>query len=39
MNGAESLLRTLVEPGVEVCFVNPALRKCILSQPSIESPA
>ncbi|HZC09807.1 MAG TPA: hypothetical protein VE485_07200, partial [Mycobacterium sp.] len=23
MNGAESLVRTLVDSGVEVCFANP----------------
>ena len=31
MNGAESLVRTLVGGGVEVCFANRARRRCILS--------
>jgi hypothetical protein len=37
MNGAESLVRTLIASGVEVCFANPAHRKYILSRPWTKS--
>ena len=34
MNGAQSLVQTLVNCGVEICFANPGTWKCIWSQAS-----
>ena len=39
MNGAESLIRTLLAGGIEVCFANPGTSEMHLSQHSIRCPA